>query len=189
MKDSEPLGKGSKLLVSKEIMKSVAISNEQLQHHITELKLILGTKFELVIPSKINDAATLWWIINLSQCLQKLKQCEGFERHVGRYTRRQIHSSYLVTVIASSLLEKADNIILEPPILGKLKRSDILATFRGEQVYLECKHMDVPKFHHSGEHEHMFSVLSDYIDMPHQISITYKRTFLDTELHRLGETL
>ena len=181
--------KESKLLVSTEILKSIPISIEQLQQYLFELKSILGTRFDSLISKRINDVSTLQWVIGLSQRLQKLRECDGFERHIGTYTKRQLQSSYFVTVIASYLLDKVDNIILEPSITGRVKKPDIPAIFRGEQVYLECKYIDTSQFDYSMEHEHMFSVLREYIDVPHQVSIRYKKPLSDTELHQLGETL
>jgi len=181
--------KESKLFISTEILKSAHVSIEQLQQYLIELRSILGKKFDLFVPKNINDVSTLQLVISLSQRLQKLKECEGFEKHVGTYTKKQLHSSYFVTVIASYLFDRVDSIILEPPITGRLKKPDILASLRDEQVYLECKYIDTSKFDYSREHEHMFSILHDYIDVPHQVSIRYKKPLSDTELHQLGETL
>ena len=189
MKDKTSPEKGGTLLVSAEILKSINISVEQLRNHLIELKLIFGTRFDLVIPKRINDISALQWVIGLSQRFQKLRQCDGFDRHIKTYTKKQLQSSYFVMVIASYLLDKVDNVVLEPHIIGRIKKSDILINFRGEQVYLECKHSDDSKFDYSGEHEHMFSILRDYITVPHQISIRYKKSFSDEALHKLGETL
>ncbi|MCK4354419.1 MAG: hypothetical protein KAW83_04120 [Dehalococcoidia bacterium] len=189
MKDKISAGKEGYVVVSTEILKSMNISIEQLRHHLIELKLILGRTFDFVVPKNINDTATLQWLIGLSQRLQKLKQCDGFDRHIRMYTREQLQSNDFVTVIASYLLDKVDNVILEPLIIDKSKKPDILADLRGKQVYLECKHIETLRFDYSRAHEHMFSILRDYIDVPHQISITYKKTLSDTELHRLGEAL
>ena len=189
MKDKASPEKEGNLLVSAEILKSINISVEELRYHLVELKLILGARFGLVVPTNIDTVPTLQWVIGLSQRLQKLKQCDGFDRHIRTYAKKQLQSSYFVTVIASYFLDKVDSIILEPPITGRIKKPDILANFRGEHVYLECKHSDDSKFDYSGEHEHMFSILRDYINVPHQISIRYKKPFLDEALHELGETL
>ena len=177
------------ILVSPEILKSTNISVEELRDNLTELKSILDTSFDLVVPRTINDTLTLWHLIDLSQRFQKLKQWDGFDRHIRTYTRRQLQSSYFVTVIASYLTDKVDSIVLEPTIAGRTKKSDILVNFQGEQIYLECKHIDTSQFDYSGQHEHMFLILRDYIDVPHQIDIRYKNSFTDRELHGLGETL
>ncbi len=189
MKNRTSSEEGSASVVSTEILKSINISVEQLRNHLVELKLILGTRFDVVVPTKIDTVPTIQWVIGLSQRLQKLKQCNGFSRHIKMYTKKQLQSSYFVTVIASYLLDKVGSIILEPPITGVIKKSDILANLRGEQVYLECKHSDDSKFDYSEEHEHMFSILRGYINVPHQISIRYKKSFSDKALHELGETL
>jgi len=189
VKDKASPEKGNNLLVSAEILKSINISVKELQYHLIELKLILGRRFGSVVPTNIDSVPILQWVIGLSKRLQKLKKCDGFDSHIRTYTKKQLQSSYFVTVIASYLFDKVDNIILEPPITGRIKKPDILANFRGEQVYLECKHSNDSKFDYSRQHEHIFSILRDYIDVPHQISIRYKKPFSDEELHELGGTL
>lgn len=177
------------IFVSKEILNSSNIIVEELQHHLIELKAILREKFEWVVPTQIYDLSTLQWIVDLSLRLHKLRNCEGFDRHIQVYTKGQVKSSYFVTVISSYLIDKVDSIILEPPINGKNKMSDILVNFQGKQVYLECKCIETEKFDYSQEHEHMFSILRKYVNVPHQISIRYKNSLSDTEIHQLGETL
>lgn len=178
-----------RILVNAEILKSANISIDDLQEHLIELKSILGEKLELVVSPEINNLPALQSLVSLSQCLRKLKQCEGFDKHIKNYTKKQLQSSYFVAVIASYLFDKVDSIILEPPITATKRASDILANLREEQVYLECKRIDTAQFDYSVEHEHMFSTLSGYINAPHQIDITYKKSLSDEELHGLGATL
>lgn len=180
---------GSGIVVSAEVLKSTNISLEQLQQYLIELKRIFGKRFDTIIPKRIDGVPALYWVVSLSQRLQKLEQCEGFDKHIKTYMGRQPQSSYFVTVIASYLLDRVDNIALEPAVTGRTTKSDILVNFRGEQVYLECKQPNTLKFDYSREHEHMFSILRDYINVPHQISIKYRKSLSDAELHRLGETL
>ncbi len=189
MKDEKLSESRSDIVVSTEVLKSTNTSLEQLQQHLIELKKILGKRFDAIIPKRIDGVPALYWVVRLSQRLQKLEQCEGFDKHIKTYMGRQPQSSYFVTVIASYLLDRVDNIVLEPAVTGRTTKSDILVNFRGEQVYLECKCRDDSKFDYSEEHEHMFSVLRHYINVPHQISIRYKKAFSDEALRELGETL
>jgi len=189
VKDKASPRKGVNLLVSAEILKSMNISAVELQYHLVELKSILRTRFGSVVPTKIDTVPTLQWVIGLSQRLQKLKQCDGFDSHIAMYNKKQLQSTYFVTVIASYFLDKVDRIVLEPPITGGSRRPDILVNYRGEQAYLECKYSEDSKFDYSREHEHMFSVLRDYIDVPHQISVRYRKPFSEEALRELGETL
>lgn len=188
MKGKQSLEEG-RILVNAEILKSANISIDDLQEHLIELKSILGEKLELVVSPEINNLPALQSLISLSQCLRKLKQCEGFDKHIKNYTKNQLQSSYFVTVIASYLFDKVDSIIMEPPITATKRASDILANLRGEQVYLECKRIDTAQFDYYIEHEHMFSTLSGYINVPHQIDITYNKSLSDEELYGLGKTL
>ena len=176
--------------VSAEILKSAKISFDQFQQLITELKLVLGKKFGQLIPEIITDLTLLQWMIDFNRCLQKLKNCEGFKRHIREYNQKQIQSNYLVAIIASYLLDKnVGNIVLEPPIIGKANKSDIILNYKKQKVYFECKHPEFTYSSYSSEHSHMFSILRNYIKIPHQVSITYKKPLSDQEIHDLGVSI
>ena len=177
------------LFVSRAILESIGISLDQLKQQITELSCILGPKFIQLIPSSINDFLTLHWVVSLSLRLQKLRHCEGFDKHVARYVGKQVKSNYFVAGIASHLYDKVDNVKLEP-ITHERRMADILVNYKGEEVYLECKGIETSRFDFKQQHDHMLSILRKYlVDVPHQISITYRRPLSDPELHRLGESL
>jgi hypothetical protein len=186
---SQAQKKGRNILISTEILRSANISFEELQQHLIALRLILGSKFGLVIPKNINSLPAIQRVISPSQRLQALKGCEGFNRHISAYAKEHLESSYFVTVVASYLLERVDSIVLDPPIAGRNKRSDILAVFKDQQVYLECKQIHTSKFDYSREHENIFSILRDYIDVPHQINIRYNKSLSDSDWRLLGEAL
>ena len=178
------------VMVSTEIMKSLNFSIEQLQSCIAYLGDVLGARLKYIIPDRINDSPTLQWIIRLSEDLKKLEGFEGFKSHINTYARTQVESSYFVTVVARYLSDKGvDDIIFDPQITVTGRKPDILVTYRGEQVYIECKMVDTAQFNYSEEHNHMLSILRNHIDVPHQLDIRYKESLSDTELHKLGEVL
>lgn len=182
--------KQRQVMVSTEIMKSLNLSIEQLQSCIAYLGDVLGTRLKHIIPDRINDLPTLRWIVRLSKDLKKLEGFEGFKSHINTYTRTQVKSSYFVTVVASYLLDKGvDDIIFDPQITVTGRKPDILVTYRGEQVYIECKTVDTAQFEYSEEHNHMSSILRNYIDVPHQLDIRYRKSLSDLELHNLGDVL
>ena len=86
-----------KLSISKSIMESVGITYERLNNLLIELHSIMGNKAFDLIPENINDFSTLHFIVTLGESLTRLKNCEGFDQHVARYTKKQIRSSYFVT--------------------------------------------------------------------------------------------
>ncbi|MBT9132501.1 MAG: hypothetical protein DDT32_01226 [Syntrophomonadaceae bacterium] len=177
------------LLVSAEAMKATDTTVEQLQTQLDELVLVLGPRYELIVPPKINDAMTLWRLIRLSQSFQKLKVCEGFDAHIETYTKRQLSSSYFVTVLATYLCDKVNSIVFEPRVTGRIKKPDLLVSLWEEKVYLECKQIHTTKFDYYREHKHVLSILRGYMDVPHQVDIQYKRTPSDIDLHQLGKVL
>ena len=177
-------------MVSTEIMKSLNLSIEQLQSCLAYLGDIFGARLQYVVPDRINDLPTLQWIIRLSESIKKLEGFEGFEKHINTYTKKQVQSSYFVTVIASYLADEGvDRIVFDPPVIATGKRPDILVTFQEEQVYLECKMIDTAQFNYSEEHSRMLSILHNYIDVPHQVDIRYRKSLSDTELRQLGKVL
>ena len=178
------------VMVSIEIMKSLNFSIEQLQSCIAYLGDVLGARLKYIIPDRINDSPTLQWIIRLSEDLKKLEGFEGFKSHINTYARTQVESSYFVTVVARYLSDKGvDDIIFDPQITVTGRKPDILVTYRGEQVYIECKVVSTAQFDYSKEHNHMLSILRNYIDVPHQLDIRYRKSLSDTELHNLGKVL
>lgn len=178
------------LTVSADILKSTGLNLEELSRHLSKLKSFLGTRIERVMPSHINDVLTLNWVVNLSQCLEKLSHCKGFDIHISRYSgKNDIRSAYDVAVLAAYLLDKVDSIELEPLIKGEKHRQDILVSHKGERVSLECKTIDTKKFDCRKEHGRMFSILAHYIDVPHQIDVKYKASLLETETHELGKAI
>jgi hypothetical protein len=184
------MGEEKKLLISTEILNSININIGEVQQNLIELKSLLGIKFDILVPSRITDVSTLRWLFDLNQRLKKLKNCEGFERHIAAYNKNQIQSNFFVTLIASYLSDKnLGDIILEPPIVGKDNISDILLINNNNKVYFECKHTESLSNDYSKEHEHMLSILLRYITVPHQISITYNNTITDREIHELGKVI
>lgn len=179
----------SNIVVSRGVLESTDISLEELQQHLGELKRILGVRFDEIVPTKIKGVPRLYWVVNLSKKLQMLKNCEGFDKHIETYKGNQIKSSYFVTIVASYLVDKVDSIILEPTIAGKSTKSDILVNLQGNNIYIECKIIDTSRFNYLKEHNHMLSILKQYINVPHQISIKYQKSLSDEELHQLGKTL
>jgi hypothetical protein len=178
-----------KVLVSPAILNSLGISPDELKRHIVELRMFLGDRFKQTIPTRVSDFSTLHFIINLSMCLSKLKSCKGFEKHIEKYDGKQTRHAYFIAGFANELHDKVDCIELEPSV-DKGKKADILVTNKGEEVYLECKGIETSKFNFTQQHEHMLSILRQYLSAtPHQISITYKRPLQDGEIHELGKSI
>ncbi len=175
--------------ISEEILKSANLTNDQVRNAVVDLTSIFGKKADLVVPNKINDLPTLCSVVDTARRLNLLRNCEGFDKHVKVYARNQVRPHMFVTTIASFLVDKVEKVVLEPSIKNKGKVSDILLLRQSEQLYLECKSIQPNRFEFGPEHEQMFEVLRHYIKVPHQVSITYKASMKENELHKLGESL
>jgi hypothetical protein len=175
--------------LSTEILKSSKLNIDEVKGHLIDLALIFKEKFPNVVPTAINDLPTLEYIVSLSENLKKIKECEGFKEHISKYKGKQIHSNYFVTLLAGFLVSKVDTLVLEPKIGKKKKNPDIYVDLKGEEVCIECKLIDTQQFDYFEEHKHMFEVLSKYVNVPHQVSITYKKSLSDDEIKKLGKTL
>jgi len=178
------------LTVSADILKAAGLTLEELSQHLRKLESFLGARLERIVPSHISDVVTLNWVVNLSRCLEKLSLCKGFDIHISRYSSKaDIGSAYDVAVLAAYLLDKVDSVELEPLVKGERHRQDILVSYKGGQVSLECKTIDTKKYDYNKEHDRMFSILLDYIDVPHQIDVKYKASLSETEMHQLGKAI
>ncbi|MFC2036315.1 hypothetical protein ACFLUJ_09425 [Chloroflexota bacterium] len=178
-----------KLSISKSIMESVGITYERLSSLLIELHSILGNKAIDLIPENINDFSTLHFIVTLSENLSLLKNCEGFGQHIARYTKKQIRSSHFVTELAAFLFSKVETLSLEP-IYPNSKMSDISVLFQGQSIYIECKGIETTKHDYSKEHDEFFSILKPIItDIPHEISITYRKELSEDNVRALGTVI
>jgi len=187
MEESKRRKAVKQLKVNSEILKSSKLTIEQLQSYLNHLGSVFGKRCRYIIPDEINYLPTIIWIANLSEQLRKLEHCNGFTKHIDKYTRKQVNSSYFVTVVASDLIcNGIEDLVLEPSVPDTRKNPDILVTYKGKEVYIECKTIETKRFDFTEEHNKMLSILEKYIDVPHQIDIQYKKHLAETDIHRLG---
>ena len=182
--------KERQIQIAPTIMQTLNLTPQEVTNCLDEVSRLFRSRAAYIILDKINDVFTMQWIIRLSQSMNKLKQYEGFEKHLNIYTKSQVKSSYFVTAIACYLVDKGvNNLILEPQVSSTGKNPDILVNLKGEEVYLECKTIDTKQFDYLEEHNTILEILRKYLDVPHQIDIRYKESIPDTELHNLGKEL
>ena len=140
-------------------------------------------------PTTIIYEGQLLYLIHLSKALQNLKECKGFDEHIREY-KNDVESTYFVTLLADYLKSKNIELILEPELKGLEKKADILISINNQRVLIECKNpkKDVLSLV-TEEHEQMYSILSQYISRPCDVSISYETSFTDERLHALGNFL
>lgn len=161
---------------------------DEIKSYISELTNIFKREYVKLFPTKINDNLTLDNLIRLSQNLKKLKGCDGFDRHIGGFKDRAVHTHF-VTEIAAHLVSKVDKLILEPPIPGKRKRSDLYVEIKDQHLFIECKSLMPTQYDYSKEHRNFFNLIRPYIKVPHQIDIKYKKNMSEKDIKELGITL
>ncbi len=172
--------------ISKAILGDLPL--DQLTSACNTLKRILGDKFSYFVPEQINDLATLNSILYWSKYLPKLEHADNFSKHLELYNKDQIASTQFVTRVASYFVDRVDSIVFEPVIDGGRNRADILIHYRGQQIYLECKSLDI-SYDYFAEHERIFCLLRPYLLSGYQVDIKYRNTPSEEDTHRLGKTL
>ena len=178
-----------KITVPNSIMQSVGITYDQLKEILIDLYALLGEKAVELIPEHVNDFGTLSFIVNLCENLKKLKNCKGFNAHISRYNKRQLKSSYFVTELASYIFDKVDNLSLEP-MTSNSKMGDILVNFGAQTIFIECKCIESKNYEYHEQHWQMFSILKPFfINIPHEISITYRQPLSDDNIRGLGKAI
>ena len=175
--------------VNRGILGSSNITLEELQGHVVDLHSMLGSRTRMFVPREIHDLSAIQSIIGANRCLRKLRHCDGFERHVAGYTESQRTSNFFVAVIAAYLVDRVDALVLEPAAPVRSVTPDILVEHEETRTYFECKLLQTEKYSYRREHERMFSILSQYIDVPHQVDIRYKTSLSHGDLHGLGKEL
>lgn len=177
--------------IATEILNQSKITITEINEHFTELASIFKGISPKILPDNIKDTSTLYSLIEFSKNLKKLKNCQGFEKHIIKYNNEKeiIHSDF-VTLLSGFLVSKVDELIFDPIIRETNKYPDMCIKFNDNETYIECKSIDTKKFNFSDEHNRFFELISKYlVGIPHQISITYKKSLSDNKIEELGKTL
>jgi hypothetical protein len=165
------------------------LPKEVILKHIEFLIKIFKLDYKKYFPVQISDESTLLYLIHLSRSLERLKDCDGFDKHINEF-RNGVDSTYFVTIIADYLFSQCSNLILEPSSDEVKKKADILATINGHDIYFECKNPKQNILSPIGkEHEEMYASLSKSINKPCDVSITYSESLTPQQLIELGDFL
>jgi hypothetical protein len=186
--NGSPNKKQIQFSIDKDVLTNAGMSINEVNEHLFELVSIFKDDYITSFPTEIKDNPTLNALIFLSKNLEKLKKCEGFDKHLTNFKEDRSHSIFM-TILSGFLVSNVDKLILESPIKNKTNQSDIYINLNDEQVYIECKSINTKQFEYLDEHYKIFKILKEYIDFPHQIDLTYRNSFSDDEIKKIGETL
>lgn len=163
----------------------VEILTKNLQFLIDTFK----NEYKDLFPTAIGDEGALLYLMHLAESLRSLSICNGYSEHISEY-KNDVFSTYFVTTVARYLQRKVQTLVLEPTIEGINKKSDISVEYFGNIIYFECKNPRKEVLSELVvEHEQMYSILSDYITKPCDISITYKNSLTVDSLHSIGQIM
>lgn len=135
------------------------------------------------------DVQSLDRILTLYEVLSGLEKVSGFKRHASEYNKSRFLSTLFVSRLALFLKDKVDNIDLEPITDKEEGNPDIRISIGGHVAYIECKNIESSQFSDVEEHRSIFNILEPYIEVPHQISFSYRKTPSEEELSLLGENI
>lgn len=175
-----------RISISDGILQSTARDINEIKSHFANLTCIFKDKFLQLFPAEIHDFPTLNMILTLSDSFEKIRNCEGFEKHINNYNKKTLFSNYFVTLLASFLVPKVTKLILEPNLKSSLAHPDIYIELQKENAYLECKLINTSQFDYYEEHRHIFDLLSEYIHFPHEVTFTYKIPLSDSRIKELA---
>ncbi|MCP4266330.1 MAG: hypothetical protein GY777_12270 [Candidatus Brocadiaceae bacterium] len=140
------------------------------------LSKLLKRRFHEVVPTQVSDTQSLDRILLLHEVLSGIKDVSGSERHFSEYTEPQFLSTLFVSRLALFLKDNVDDIELEPITNDNEGNPDIRIEKRGRTAYIECKNIETSQFNNLEEHRIVFETIEKHINVPHQISLSYKRT-------------
>lgn len=169
-----------------EILLTRGVTPQGIIFYANKLSEFLKDRFLEVVPVKIDSVQALDRILNLYEILSDIHEINGYKRHAIQYTESQFLSTLFVAKIARFLKPIVDNIELEPVTKKQEGNPDIKIEKNGVIAYIECKNIETSQFNDLSQHRTIFEILDGYIDVPHQISFSYKKMPTDTELHKLG---
>lgn len=182
-------GKSIKISCNLEALQMRGVTLDGVKHYMDFLSGVLKKRFLELVPTNIIDVQSLDRILTLYEVLSELKDVSGFERHAGEYNKTRFLSTLFVSRLALFLKDKVDDIELEPNTNEEEGNPDIRITLGGITAYIECKNIETSQFSDIEEHRKIFEVLEPYIEVPHQISFSYKKMPDDEELKSLGENI
>ena len=168
-------------------MRGVTIDG--LKYYIEFLKRVLKNRFLELVPINIIDTGSLDLILTLYEHLSELQDIAGFDRHVAEYNKERFLSTLFVSRFALFLKDKVDELELGPITSEKDGNPDIRISVGGYNTYIECKNIETTQFSDIEEHRKIYNTLKTYIEVPHQVSFSYKKTPDEETLKSLGENI
>lgn len=183
--NNEPIPKKT-IIIPHAILNSANISLEEIKSHYDFLTRTLKNEFFGWMPTELNSLSLLQSIVDLSNNLQKLASCKGFEKHIKTYIPEQFGSNSFVSLVAGYFVDKVNSLELEPVLEKTGKNPDIFVKYAQDEVYLECKIIETEQFNFRREHENIANYISKYVNFPHQVTITYKNTLTNNDISTLG---
>jgi hypothetical protein len=174
---------------SPETLRIRGILPEILQGYYTDLAIILGGKFQIVVPTNISGTHELDMVLELHEIMTTLKDIQGFNRHISNFTVGQIQATLFVSRVAYYLFDKVSEVELEPICEESSGNPDIRINSGDQDIYLECKMLETSQFTNYEEQKEYADQLFSLIDFPHQITIHYKDKPSKSELENLGKNI
>lgn len=182
-------GKSIKISCNVEALQMRGVTLDGVKHYMDFLSGVLKKRFLELVPTNIIDIQSLDRILTLYEVLSRLKDVSGFERHASEYNKSRFLSTLFVSRLALFLKDKVDEIELEPITTEEEGNPDIRIAIGGCNTYIECKNIESSQFSDIEEHRKIFKILEPYIEVPHQVSFSYKKTPNYAELNSLGESI
>lgn len=181
--------KSIKISCNLEALQMRGVTLDGVKHYFDFLSSVLKKRFLELVPTNIINVQSLDRILTLYEVLSGLEEVSGFERHASEYNKSRFLSTLFVSRLALFLKDKVDEIELEPITTKDDGNPDIRISIAGVNVYIECKNIESSQFSDVEEHRKIFDILEPYIEVPHQISFSYKSTPSNEELKALGENI
>ena len=165
------------------------VTLDGIKYYMDFLSEVLKERFLELVPTNIIDVQSLDRILILYEVLSGLKEVPGFERHASEYNESRFLSTLFVSRLALFLKDKVDEIELEPITTEEEGNPDIRVSLAGRNIYIECKNIESSQFSDIEEHKRIFKTLEPYIEVPHQVSFSYRKTPSEEELKSLGDNI
>ncbi len=171
------------------ILQARGVTEDGLRYYLDRLSKILNKRFLEVVPTTVFDTQSLDRILTLHEILSSIKDLPGANRHFCEYTQPQFSATLFVSRFASFLKGKVDRIELEPITLDGEGNPDIKIERRGVTAFIECKNIETSQFNNQEEHKNVFDLFEKHINVPHQISLSYKNTPTEDQVNTLGASV
>jgi hypothetical protein len=160
----------------------------ELERHLQHLVSLFRERSNKILPLKVLHPPQAHHLILLSQKLEAVEGCQGFDQHLRLYQQRP-EAALFVASLAGLVVSRGGVVTFEPTTTNG-RKADLAVTLGSDEAIVECKApMEGALLKARSEHVRMFDVLAEYVEHHYHLRINYRRSLDLSEIEELGRII